>query len=99
MIPSRTGSTHARAPGAPSTAQRQFGHCPATHISPRRRWYLKLAQKVRWPAAYSAEPIVSPSKASTGLPSKVKLISLARSMRSPGCGPSAAHGTRSAGAR
>ena len=51
----------ARAPGAPSMATMQFGHCPAQHISPRRRWYLKVRLKVRWPAAYSAEPIVSPS--------------------------------------
>ena len=51
----------ARAPGAPSIATMQFGHCPAQHISPRRRWYLKLREKVRRPAAYSAEPIVSPA--------------------------------------
>ena len=50
-MPSRTGSVQARTPGAPSTATRQFGHCPAQHSSPRRRWYLKLRENVRWPAA------------------------------------------------
>jgi hypothetical protein len=38
-------------PGAPSTATRQFGHWPAQHSRPRRRWYLKLRENVRWPAA------------------------------------------------
>ena len=75
---------HARAPGAPSTATMQFGHWPAQHISPRRRWYLKLRENVRCPAAYSADPIVSPSWASTRLPSNVKLTLVPRSMRSPG---------------
>ena len=42
---------HARAPGAPSTATMQFGQLPAQHISPRRRWYLKLRENVRRPAA------------------------------------------------
>ncbi len=63
FAPSRTGSVQARTPGAPSTATRQFGQWPEQHISPRRRWYLKLRENVRWPAAYSAEPIVSPSSA------------------------------------
>ena len=61
VMPSRTGSVQARAPGAPSTAQMQLGHWPATHIRPRRRWYLNERLNVRRPAAYSAEPIVSPS--------------------------------------
>ena len=39
--------------------------------------------------ACSAEPIVSPSKASTVLPSKLNSIVLARSMRSPGLGAGA----------
>src|SRR5215211_219989 len=86
LIPSRTGSVHARTPGAPSTCTRQFGHWPAQHRRPRRRWYLKLRENVRWPAAYSAEPIVSPSSASTGFPSKVKPRLCSRSTRSPGCG-------------
>lgn len=47
LIPSLTGSIHARAPGAPSTATMQFGHCPAQHSRPRRRWYLKLRENVR----------------------------------------------------
>ncbi len=85
-MPSLTGSTHARAPGAPSTATMQFGQCPAQQNSPRRRWYLKLRENVRRPAAYSAEPIVSPSNASTGLPSNVKRTTRRRSIRSPGCG-------------
>jgi hypothetical protein len=50
-MPSRTGSVQARIPGAPSTETRQFGHCPAQHMSPRGRWYLKLREKVRRPAA------------------------------------------------
>jgi hypothetical protein len=85
FMPSRRGSVQARTPGAPSTATRQFGHCPAQHISPRRRWYLKLRENVRRPAANSAEPIVSPSRPLTSLPSKLKLSSRPRWMRSPGC--------------
>ena len=61
-MPSRTGSVQARTPGAPSTETRQLGHCPAQHSSPRRRWYLNEREKVRWPPANSADPIVSPSK-------------------------------------
>ena len=61
FMPSRTGSVQARTPGASSTCTRQFGHWPAQHISPRGRWYLKLREKVRLPAANRAEPIVSPS--------------------------------------
>ena len=79
-----TGSVQARTPGAPSTATMQFGHWPAQHNSPRRRWYLKLRENVRRPAAYSADPIVSPSYASTALPSNVNRITLPRSIRSPG---------------
>ena len=59
-IPSRTGSVQARTPGASPTWTRQLGHWPAQHIRPRRRWYLKLRENVRRPAANSAEPIVSP---------------------------------------
>ena len=72
FMPSRTGSVQARTPGASSTCTRRFGHWPAQHMSPRRRWYLKLREKMRRPAANSAEPIVSPSKAVTSLPSNVK---------------------------
>ena len=60
-MPSRTGSVQARTPGASPTWTRQLGHWPAQHISPRRRWYLKLRENVRRPAANRAEPIVSPS--------------------------------------
>ena len=60
--------------------------CPSTHSSPRGRWYLKLREKTRCPAAKSAEPIVSPSYARTGLPRKLKTSSRERSIRSPGCG-------------
>ena len=60
-MPARAGSVHARTPGAPSTATRQFAHWPAQHSRPRRRWYLKLRENVRRPAAKSAEAIVSPS--------------------------------------
>src|SRR6476620_1695029 len=84
-MPSRTRSVQARTPGAPSTATRQFGHCPAQHSRPRRRWYLKLRENVRRPPANRAEAIVSPASASTSLPSKVKLMDLERSRRSPGC--------------
>jgi hypothetical protein len=41
----------ARTPGAPSTATRQFGHWPAQHMSPRRRWYLNERENVRCPFA------------------------------------------------
>ena len=77
--PCCTGSVQARTPGAPSTATRQFGQWPPQHISPRRRWYLKLRENVRRPAAYSAEPIVSPSSAATGLPSNVNVTLRSRS--------------------
>ncbi len=85
FMPSRTGSVQARTPGASSTCTRQFGHCPAQHMRPRLRWYLKLRENVRRPAANSAEPIVSPSKARYSLPSKLKRSSRLRSMRSPLC--------------
>ena len=55
--------------GSPSTCIRQLGQPPLAHRSPRGRWYLKLREKTRRPAANSADPIVSPSYASTGLPS------------------------------
>jgi hypothetical protein len=83
FMPSRTGSVQARTPGAPSTCTRQLGHCPAQQSSPRWRWYLKLREKVRCPEANRAEPIVSPSRPVTFLPSKLKLTSRERSMRSP----------------
>ena len=84
-MPSVTGSVQARTPGRSPTCTRQFGHWPAQHIRPRRRWYLNERLKVRRPAAKSAEPIVSPSSASTRLPSKLNVIALPRVMRSPGC--------------
>ena len=87
FIPSRTCSMQARAPGAPSTETMQLGHWPAQHISPRGRWYLKLREKIRRPEAYSAEPIVSPSYASTCLPSNVNWTSFcAGSARRAVCG-------------
>ena len=58
---SRTGSVHARTPGAPSTETRQFGHWPLQHIRPRRRWYLNERENVRQPFAKRAEAIVSPA--------------------------------------
>ena len=85
-MPSRSGSVQARTPGAPSTCTRQLGHWPAQHMRPRRRWYLKLREKVRRPAANSAEPIVSPSSPFTSLPSKLNASSRSRSMRSPSRG-------------
>ena len=83
-IPCRTGSVHARTPGQPSTSTRQFGHWPAQQSSPRGRWYLKLREIVRRPEAWSAEPIVSPSYASTRLPSNSKVTGRPRSIRSFG---------------
>ena len=53
------------------TATRQLGHWPAQHSRPRRRWYLKLRENVRTPAAKSAEPIVSPARPVTSRPSKL----------------------------
>ena len=85
-MPGLTGSVQARTPGQPSTSTRQLGHCPAQQSSPRGRWYLKLRESTLRPDACSAEPIVSPSKASTVLPSKLNSIVLARLMRSPGLG-------------
>ena len=41
----------------------QFAQLPEQQSSPRGRWYLKLREKMRCPAAKSAEPIVSPSYA------------------------------------
>jgi hypothetical protein len=55
--------------GLPSTLIMQFGHCPEQQRRPRGRWYLNDREKTRRPAAKSADPIVSPSYASTGLPS------------------------------
>ncbi len=43
----------------------QFGQWPEQQSSPRGRWYLNEREKTRWPAAKSAEPIVSPAKAGT----------------------------------
>ena len=83
-MPSRTGSVHARTPGAPSTVTRQFGHWPAQHISPRGRWYLNERENVRRPPANSAEAMVSPSYAVIGLPSKLNVTWVERSTRSPG---------------
>ena len=88
-IPSRTGSVQARTPGQPSTSTRQFGHWPAQQKRPRGRWYLKLRESTRCPAACRAEPIVSPSNASTGLPSKRNETVRPRSIRSPGWGEAA----------
>ena len=84
-MPSRTGSVQARTPGAPSTATRQLGHWPAQQRRPRRRWYLNEREKVRWPVAKRAEPIVSPSSPLTARPSNVNVTSVSRSMRSPRC--------------
>ena len=86
--PARAGSVQARTPGAPSTATMQLGQAPEQHISPRRRWYLKLRENVRRPPAYSAEPSVSPANASTRLPSNVNANGFERSISSPGRGGS-----------
>ena len=47
-MPSRTGSVQARTPGASPTCTMQLAHCPAQHISPRLRWYLKLRENSRF---------------------------------------------------
>jgi hypothetical protein len=47
----------------------QFAQLPEQQSNPRGRWYLKLRENTRLPDAKSAEPIVSPGKASTGAPS------------------------------
>ncbi len=86
FMPGLTGSVQARTPGQPSTSTRQLGHWPAQQRRPRGRWYLKLRDSTFCPDACSAEPIVSPSNASTLLPSKLNSIVLARLMRSPGAG-------------
>jgi hypothetical protein len=62
----------------------QFGHWPEQQRRPRGRWYLKLREKTRRPAAKRAEPIVSPGKALTGAPWNEKMISRERSIRSSG---------------
>ena len=59
--PSRSGSAQTRTFGTPSTVIMQFGQWPEQQRSPRGRWYLKLREKIRCPAAKSAEPIVSPA--------------------------------------
>jgi hypothetical protein len=66
----------------------QFGHAPEQQSRPRGRWYLKLREKTRRPEAKSADPIVSPSNASTGWPSKVNVKLVFRSSSSPGCAAS-----------
>ena len=65
----------------------QFAQLPEQQSSPRGRWYLKLREKTRCPAAKSAEPIVSPSYARTGSPANVKtpIRASGRSAR-PGAG-------------
>src|SRR5919198_3155215 len=86
--PSRTGSTQTRTFGTPSTCIMQFGQLPEQQSKPRGRWYLKLREKTRRPAAKSAEPMVSPAKLSTGVPSKKNVPCRARSRCSCGCGGS-----------
>src|SRR5439155_7226962 len=86
--PSRTGSTQTRTFGTPSTSIRQFGQPPEQQRSPRARWYLKLREKMRRPETKSADPIVSPAKASTVSSPKEKASGRVRSMRSPGRGGS-----------
>ena len=81
--PSLTGVMHARTAGWSPTCTRQLGQRPEQHKRPRGRWYLNEREKTRLPAANSAEAIVSPSCASTGLPSKLKLMTLARWISSP----------------
>jgi hypothetical protein len=86
--PSRTGSTQTRTFGTSSTCIMQFGHAPEQQSSPRGRWYLNEREKTRRPAANKADPIVSPSNASTGFPSYEKVTGRSRSIRSCGCGGS-----------
>jgi hypothetical protein len=81
VIPERTGSVQARTFGTPSTSTRQFGHRPAQQRSPRGRWYLKLRLTIRTPAAWSAEPTVSPLNALTLRPANVNSSGFERSMR------------------
>src|SRR6476646_2028933 len=45
--PSRSGSTHTRTFGTPSTVIMQFGQRPEQQRRPRGRWYLKLREKTR----------------------------------------------------
>ena len=73
---------HTRTLGIPSTVIWQFAQCPEQHCKPRGRWYLKLRENTRWPAAYSAEPIVSPEKPCIFLPWNVNESGCERSMRS-----------------
>ncbi len=75
---------HARTFGTPSTSMRQFGQEPEQQSNPRGRWYLKLREKTRRPAAKRAEPIVSPSKASIVALSKKNVSPRPRSISSPG---------------
>ena len=72
-MPARTGSVHVRTLGVPSTFIRQLGQSPDMHNSPRGRWYLKLRLKMRCPAAYNAEAMVSPGLAETFRPSNVNV--------------------------
>ena len=57
---------------------------------------MKLREKTRWPAAKSAEPIVSPSYARTGLPRKLN-VELARAVEPLGRLRRQAHQAASSG--
>src|SRR6266545_717809 len=85
-MPGRTGSVQARTFGMPSTLTRQFGQRPAQQRRPRGRWYLKLRLTIRTPAAWRAEPTVSPWKAEIVRPAKVNATGRARSTRWAGWG-------------
>src|SRR5918992_3540059 len=87
--PCLIGSTHTRTFGTPSTVIRQFGQWPEQQRRPRGRWYLNEREKRRCPAAYIAEPSVSPAKPPTAYPSTVKIARPdERSISSPGLGGS-----------
>src|SRR5262245_54446307 len=72
-IPVRTGSRQVRTLGVPSTFIKQLGHLPEKHSAPRGRWYLKLRLKMRTPAAWRAEAMVSPTQAMISRPAKEKV--------------------------
>jgi hypothetical protein len=59
-MPGSTGRRHERTLGSSPICTRQLGQWPVAQNRPRGRWYLKERLKVRTPAAYRAEAMVSP---------------------------------------
>src|SRR5438309_2011859 len=67
--PSTARVTHERTPGSPFTFSAQLGQSPVRQYSPRGLRYLNERAKMRTPARYNADAIVSPASMTTRRPS------------------------------